>query len=113
MFMGKIQILEFGLKGLLFRLYSVPLESMEKWTLGQVKNKLCEKGLRKDFLSLLESLLEYRNYMAHEFMSDNAIVGSIVEFSPRKQFGELFRATFQLEQLIIIYDLFEEHKAWE
>ena len=37
MFMGKAQILEFGLKGLLSRMYGVPSESMEKWTLGKTK----------------------------------------------------------------------------
>ena len=34
MFMGKAQILEFGLKGLLSRMYGVPSESMKKWTLA-------------------------------------------------------------------------------
>lgn len=33
MFMGKVQILEFALKGLLSRMYGVPSENMEKWTL--------------------------------------------------------------------------------
>ena len=44
MFMGKTQILEFGLKGLLTRKYGIPSESMEKWTLGHVKNELKQKG---------------------------------------------------------------------
>lgn len=36
-FMGKAQILEFGLKGLLARKFNVPLEDMELWTLGRTR----------------------------------------------------------------------------
>ena len=53
MFMGKAQILEFGLKGLLTRKYGVPYDDMEKWTLGKTKNELKERGLRPDFIKLL------------------------------------------------------------
>ncbi|MFQ2793011.1 hypothetical protein ACK302_21355 [Aeromonas caviae] len=58
MFMGKAQILEFGLKGLLSRIYGVPSESMEKWTLGKTKNELRDKGLRPDFIAYLNSCSE-------------------------------------------------------
>lgn len=44
MFMGKAQILEFGLKGLLTRKYGVPFEDMEKWTLEVTKNELRNRG---------------------------------------------------------------------
>lgn len=43
MFMGKAQILKFGLKSLLARKYKVPFESMEKWTLGRVKKRIKPK----------------------------------------------------------------------
>ena len=35
MFMGKAQILEFGLKSLHTRKYGIPSEDMERWTLGR------------------------------------------------------------------------------
>jgi hypothetical protein len=73
MFMGKAQILEFGLKGLLTRKYGIPSESMEKWTLGRVKNELKQKGLRPDFIAFLDSVVDHRNYIAHEFLVNNAI----------------------------------------
>lgn len=60
MFMGKAQILEFGLKGLLSRMYGVPSENMEKWTLGKTKNELRVQGLRPDFIIYLESIVNYR-----------------------------------------------------
>ena len=85
MFMGKTQILEFGLKGLLARKYAVPFESMEKWTLGRVKNELSKKGLRPDFIAYLDSVVDYRNYIAHELLVNNAITMSLAQYkTPNK-----------------------------
>ena len=112
MFMGKAQILEFGLKGLLSRKYGVPSEDMERWTLGKTKNELKSKGLRPDFITLLESVVSYRNDMAHEFLANNVITRSIANFSERKLYGDLFRAIYELEQIIILYDWCEEHNGW-
>lgn len=47
MFIGKAQILEFGLKGLLTRMYGVPSENMKKWTLGKTKNELRDRGCQR------------------------------------------------------------------
>lgn len=112
-FMGKAQILEFGLKGLATRKYGVPSEDMEKWTLGKTKNELRDRGLRPDFISLLESVVDHRNNMAHEFLVNNAITRSIANFSERKLYGDLFRAIYELEQIIILYDWCEENNAWQ
>ena len=112
MFMGKAQILEFGLKGLLTRKYGTPSNSMEKWTLGRVKNELKQKGLRHDFIAFLESVVDHRNYIAHVFLLNNAITKSIANFSDRKLYGDLFRAIYELEQIIILYDWCEEHNGW-
>lgn len=113
MFMGKAQILELGLKGLLTRKYEVESESMERWTLGQVNNELTEKGIREDFIVFLTSLVTHRNNMAHNFLVNNALTQSIANFSDRKLYGELFRAIYELEQIIILYDWCEEHNGWE
>lgn len=112
MYMGKAQLLEFGLKGLLHRRYQTPLEAMERWTLGRTKNELDDKGVRKDFITLLESVVAYRNDMAHEFLLNCAVMNSLGSFSGKGQTGDLFRASYELEQIIILHDWCEEHNAW-
>ncbi|MDP5152091.1 hypothetical protein, partial [Rheinheimera baltica] len=102
-----------ALKSLLSRKYNVPEESMERWTLGRVKNELRDKGLRPDFIAFLESVVDHRNYIAHEFLANNAITQSMANFSDRKLYGDLFRATYELEQIIILYDWCEEHNGWD
>ena len=111
-FMGKAQILEFGLKGLLARKFNVPLEDMELWTLGRTKNELRQRGLRPDFVGFLDSVVDHRNNMAHEFLVNTEITRSIANFSDRKLHGDLFRALYELEQIIIIYDWCEANDGW-
>ena len=113
MFMGKAQILELGLKGLLARKYAVPFKSTERWTLGRVKNELHQKGLRQDFIANLSSVVDYRNYIAHELLVNNALTMSLANFSDRKLYGDLFRGIYELEQIIFLYDWSEEHNAWD
>jgi hypothetical protein len=112
MFMGKAQILEFSLKGLLIRKYGLGFEAMSKWTLGRVKNELKQQGLRPDFIAILGNVVDHRNYIAHEFLVNNAITQSIANFSERKLYGDLFRAIYELEQIILLYDWCEEHNGW-
>ena len=85
---------------------------MERWTLGRTKNELRDRGLRADFISFLESLVDRRNNMAHEFLVNNAITQSIADLSQRKLYGDLFRAVYELEQIIILYDWCEENGGW-
>lgn len=68
MYLGNAQILEFLLKGLLARKYLIPYESMEKWTLGKVKNELSRNGLRQDFIVYLGRVVDHRNYIAHDLL---------------------------------------------
>lgn len=112
MFMGKAQILEFGLKGILTKDYQIQSEDMERWTLGKTKNELERVGIRPDFINLLHSVVQYRNYAAHEMLVDNTITRNFANFSPRKLEGELFKGTYELEQLMILFDWCEEHKGW-
>jgi len=112
LFMGKAQILELSLKGLLGRRYDVDLDSMEKWTLGKVKSELEQRELRSDFIANLTTLVGHRNHMAHEFLANNALTRSIANFSERTLYGDLFRAIYELEQIIILYDWCEEHDGW-
>ncbi|EIO3971325.1 hypothetical protein ACOIWI_004436 [Vibrio vulnificus] len=112
LFMGKAQLLELYLKNLLFRLFNVPIESTEKWTLGKTKNELKNKGLRPDFITYLSSVVDYRNHLAHEFLASDAITQSFANFSEHKRFRELHKAIYELEQLIVLYDWCEENQGW-
>ena len=111
-FMGKAQILEFGLKGLLARKFNVPLEDMELWTLGRTRTELRQRGLRSDFIRFLDSVVDHRNNMAHEFLVNTEIIRSIANFSERKLYGDLFRALYEIEQIIILHDWCEENNGW-
>lgn len=111
-FMGKAQILEFGLKGLLARKFNVSHEAMGRWTLGRTKNELRDRGLRPDFIRFLESVVDHRNNMAHEFLVNTEITRSIANFSDRKVYGDLFRALYVLEQIIILHDWCEVNNGW-
>ena len=111
-FMGKAQILEFGLKGLLARKFNVPLEDMELWTLGRTRTELRQRGLRSDFMRFLDSVVDHRNNMAHEFLVNTEIIRSIANFSERKLYGDLFRALYEIEQVIILHDWCEENNGW-
>ncbi|MDK7584512.1 hypothetical protein QP575_01680 [Alcaligenes faecalis subsp. phenolicus] len=112
LFMGKAQILEFGLKGLLVRKFNVPLEDMELWTLGRTKNELRQRGLRPDFICFLGGVVDHRNKMAHEFLVNVEIARSISNFSERKLYGDLFHAIYEIERIIILHDWCEENDAW-
>lgn len=97
-FMGKAQILEFGLKGLLARKFNVSHAEMGRWTLGKTKNELRNKGVRPDFIRILESVVDHRNNMAHEFLVIAKITRSLANFSDRNLYGDLFRALYDLSK---------------
>jgi hypothetical protein len=115
MFMGKAQILEFGLKNLLGRDFSVDEESMKKWTLGRVRIELKNKGLRIDFCTLLKSFVGHRNYIAHELLVNHALIRSLFDDGAPGHFevSRLHKGIYELEQLMLFYDWCEEHKAWK
>ncbi len=64
------------------------------------------------FYKLLESVIEHRKNMAHEFLVNIQITSVIAKFSERKIYGDLFRALYELEQTIIFHDWFEENDGW-
>lgn len=112
MYMGKAQMLEFGLKGLIHRKFKTPTEDMEHWTLGKTKNELSRHGIRQDFIDYLANVVKHRNDMAHEFLLNCAVMNSLGNFSGKGEAGDLFRASYELEQIIILHDWCEEHDAW-
>lgn len=113
MFMGMAQILEAGLKGLLARRYKYDYDKMEKWTLGKVAIELKSSGLRNDFITLLESVVGYRNHIAHELLANEALLRSILGGDGgRLELRQLEKGIYELEQIMFLHDWCEEHDAW-
>jgi hypothetical protein len=113
MFMGMAQVLEVGLKHLLGRRYKYDLENMETWTLGRATRELKECRLRPDFIALLESVVEYRNHIAHELLVNDAMLKCILGGdSGRLELRQLEKGIYELEQVVFLHDWCEEHNAW-
>ena len=113
MFMGVAQLLELSLKGLLHRKYGIDRDSMERWNLGRTARVLKERGLRADFCALLDSVVRYRNYIAHELLANEAMLRSLLGGdSARFEIRRLEKATYELEQLMFLYEWTDEHEAW-
>ncbi|MGB1201416.1 MAG: hypothetical protein ACPG5R_07620 [Cognaticolwellia aestuarii] len=113
LYLGKVQLLEFALKKLLVDLYGIELDTLERKTLGQTRKLLENNGLRTDYLTLLNSVVDDRNHAAHEMLANQALLSSFeVEFSERFQQSELLSAVFKLEQSIILFDYFQRNNAW-
>jgi len=113
LFMGKSQLVELALKGLLEQDWGYSEEKLEKFTLGQTIGLLREHKLRPDFLNLLEELLEYRNRFAHEFLANQAIIGSLLKgetfFSSTQELG---KALYVADAVTIVYDFLRKGKLW-
>jgi len=113
MFMGTAQLLEAGLKQLLVRRYKYDLERIERWTLGRTVRELKARGLRSDLIRLWESVVEYRNYIAHELLLNDAMLRSILGGDSGKfELRHLEKGIYELEQLVLLYDWCEAHNAW-
>jgi hypothetical protein len=114
MFMGVAQILEISLKGLLARKYGVDHGSMERWNLGRTARVLKERGLRADFCALLDCVVKYRNHIAHELMVSESMLRSLLgSDSARFEADQLEKGTYELEQLMFLYEWCDEHAAWD
>jgi len=114
LFIGGAQLLEIRLKYLLSCKYGVDQESLDRSTLGQVKEQLKAFGLRGDYIFLLESVVNYRNYVATQLMADHIMLDYLLDGKAvRFDVVTLFRGTFELEQLMFLYDWCEEHDAWD
>ena len=114
LFMGKAQILEFGLKKILTSRYGYEEETLEKWTLGKVTTELEKKGLRGDYISLLNELVKYRNYCAHEILVGNGLLREFLgDETDRLSMKPLKHGIYQVEQAIIVFDFLEENDMWD
>lgn len=112
MFMGLAQALEISLKQFLHRKYGVEFETLERATLGQVTRQLKDHGLRPDFITLLESVVGYRNHIAHSLLASQIMLQSLGAGDASFERRELEKGIFELEQLWFLYEWTEEHNAW-
>ncbi|HHS3095106.1 TPA: hypothetical protein ACTEQ6_003107 [Klebsiella oxytoca] len=107
-FMGKAQLLEFGLKKILISLpgYNLTEKKLERLTLGLTRVELEKLGLRTDYNSYLKSFTDQRNTMAHEFLANYAITQQLLGGAELIHTfeRELAHASIALEQLIIVFD---------
>ena len=101
------------MKNLLVRKYDYKFDDLEKFTLGRTKFELEKCGLRGDYLELLESVVDMRNYIAHEMLANDALVQSITGKSLTKEQRILWKAIYELEQAVFLYDWCEKHDAWD
>jgi hypothetical protein len=114
LFMGTAQILELALKSVLQQKYGLELERMERWTLGRTARELRDQGCRTDFCQLLDSVVEYRNHIAHELLAAQALLKSLLDGADTGRLAtkHLDLAIYELEQLVVLYDWQLLHDAW-
>jgi hypothetical protein len=104
MFMGKVQVVELGLKNLLINKYGLEDEQIEQWPLGRVIAELERRGCRKDFIELLKDLKDRRNHIAHELLANDAIIRKLTGFSPTFPARSVSKGLFSVEQVIVVHD---------
>lgn len=108
LFMGKAQLLEFGLKKILVSLpgYNLGEKELELLTLGKTRVQLEKLGLRTDYSAYLQSFTKQRNLMAHEFLANFAFTQQLLDGAAliRPFERELAHACYAVEQLIILFD---------
>ena len=112
MFMGVVQVFEISLKQLLHRKYEVAFENIEHATLGQVAGQLRDRGLREDFMVLLDSVVSYRNHIAHSLLANQIMLQSLGSGEARFERRELEKGIYELEQLWFLFEWTEENNAW-
>lgn len=104
-FMGRVQVLELGLKGMLVRDYGYEEEKVENLSLGLVVGELRKNNENEGFLSSLDDVVEYRNHVAHEILAVDAMVRSIAGDDARGLSEKGLRhALFAVQQAIHIHD---------
>jgi hypothetical protein len=108
MFMGKVQLIELGMKKLLQSKYGFEEEKIENWSLGQVIAELKKHGLRRDFVGLLEELKTHRNYIAHQLLVDDAAMRKLAGVrTQRFAWKSLSRGLDCVETTIVVHDFLD------
>ena len=64
-----------------------------------------DRGLRQDFIAFTKDLLEYRNYIAHEILADDALMRRLVGSSAQRfAWKRLSRGLYVVESVIVVHD---------
>jgi len=111
-FMGMAQLLELGLKNLLFQRFGADADELERATLGRVRTLLSEKGVRPDLIHGLGSVVGYRNHMAHSFMADMVVIREAYGRETRLETRELDKGIYALESLMLFVEAVAELDGW-
>jgi len=111
-FMGKAQLVEFGLKKILIRRYRYGKRRLERMTLGRAIGELERLGMRKDFVALLRELNDHRVEMAHEFLADHFHMVSLDRRFARLSWRPLRDALFMVEESIHVFDHLNTNKMF-
>jgi hypothetical protein len=111
MFMGKAQLVELSLKKILVDRYRYDEGRIERWTLGTTIKELEKCGLRNDFIVLLKDLNEHRIYIAHNLLSDDALMRKLAG-SEAQSFAwkSLKHALYAVEAVIVVHDFLATNK---
>lgn len=117
MYMGVSQLVEISLKNLLDQKFGIDTEKSEKWSLGTVSKKLKELGLRADFFLLLDPVIIDRNYITHDMLASDYFMNGLFRSGRQKIFTKdrrhLYRATYELEQLVFLISWCNDNNGWD
>src|SRR5215475_10446269 len=108
-FMSKAQLVEFALKKILFKKYRYGKRRLEKMTLGVAIAELEQRGLRKDFVSLLWRLNKHRKKMAHEFLADHSHMVALDRRFGHLSLKPLRNALWKVEETIQVFDFLNQN----
>lgn len=113
MFMGMAQLLELRLKQLLSARLNTNLEDLETWSTGKTVRALSESRLRPDLIELLRSVVQYRNYVAHEYLANVAMLKDLLGVDiGRLELKYFEQAVYELEQVTVLFEWCEENQSW-
>lgn len=117
-YFGKCQILEWGLKQVLNQYYDVDLKSLKKYTMGRLKDKMVDEKIREDFTGLLKEVVNKRNFMAHDFLFENAQTNALLnDLNINERFNSfdryLSKAAIELEYALVVFDWICDNKGWK
>ena len=113
MYMGMAQLHELQLKRLLVSQFNFKFEDLDRWTMGRAARELKDKGLRQDYIQLLEPVVRSRNHIAHELLANELMLASILNGKTgRLNRKELELGIYELEQIMFLHEWTEKHGLW-
>jgi hypothetical protein len=98
------------MKKILMNKYGLQEAKIKNWPLGRVIAELKNRGVRQDLVRFLEELKEYRNYIAHELLVDDAIMRKLAgSRAQRFAWKRLSQGLCLVEQTVVVHDVLAEN----